>query len=227
MALPLQLLAQLPANVFPGAAPGNDPPTAESVSVGFSEVDALLPDHGLLLGAVTELSVRGGGASATTLALGVCRSAQEAGRLQAGVPSWCAFVDASASLYAPGVARAGLALSRLLVVRPDETALGRVAVRLAESQAFSVLVVDLAGVLGRGALPALGHWPRLVRRLSMAIHGTRSLVLLLTRAELYRPLPLPVAQRLELCRLGPERLSLQVVKDRQGRIGAPSHVRAL
>ena len=55
----------------------------------------------------------------------------------------------------------------------------------------------------------------------MAIQGTQSTLLLLTDASAARPLPLPVAQRIELSRPDAVHLKVQVVKDRQGRIGPP------
>ncbi len=60
-------------------------------------------------------------------------------------PSWCAFVDPSRSLYAPGVERAGVRLSHLLVVRPRPEDLVRVTLRLVESQSLPLVIVDLVG----------------------------------------------------------------------------------
>jgi recombination protein RecA len=67
---------------------------------------------------------------------------------------WCAFIDPSASLFAPGVARLGVELSRLLVVRPDIDAVERTAVRIAEARAVAMLVIDLRGALGSQSLRA-------------------------------------------------------------------------
>jgi hypothetical protein len=52
----------------------------------------------------------------------------------------------------------------------------------------------------------------------MAVEGTERCVLLLTDGAERRPLPLPVAQRLELSRPKPNQLLLRVAKDRRGRI---------
>jgi recombination protein RecA len=155
----------------------------------------------------------------TALALAAVRSVQTQARslfAQAAVP-WCAFVDASSTLYAPGVLAAGVDLARLLVVRPQPEAIGRVALKLAESGVFSLVVVDTVGTLG-SPLPALGHFGRVVRRLSMAVDGTPHGVLLLTDEKAPRSLPLPVAQRLVFARPSGEKLVVRVAKDRRGRV---------
>ena len=91
-----------------------------------------------------ELSVRGGAALATRIGLSTCHGAQQRAHEQGGQTPWCAFVDPSASLHGPGVARAGVTLERLLVVRPPLSALSRVALRIVESKAFAVVVIDTA-----------------------------------------------------------------------------------
>ncbi len=234
MALPLRLVKELPPSVFAGVGSPEDihalsdgSPSGlgpSGLRLGHPELEQALPDGGLLRGAVTEFAVRDGSALSTSVALGACRSAQEEALAHGGEAAWCAFIDASGTLHAPGVAQKGLDLSRLLVVRPDAEALKRVVVRLAESRVFAVLVVDLTGVPGRELCPNLGSWPRVIRRLSMAIQGTQTTLVLLTEASAARPLPLPVAQRIELSRPDATHLKVQVVKDRQGRIGSPSLV---
>lgn len=222
MSSALQLVKQLPSSVFLGASDaqnetglgGSDP-----LPLDYLEFTQALPEQGFLRGAVTELSVEGGAALATSVALFACLSAQEEARRSGGETAWCAFVDGSSSLHAAGVSQTGLDLSRLLVVRPQEEALQRVAVRLAESRVFAVVVVDLMGVPGRELRPELGRFPRTVRRLSMALQGSRGALLLLTDARARRALPLPVAQRVLLSRPHSEKLKLQVVKDRRGRLG--------
>jgi recombination protein RecA len=170
---------------------------------------------------VVELSIKGGSGLATAVALSACRAAQAEARRFGGAVPWCAFVDPSSTLYAPGVAQAGVALDRLLVVRPSLEALSRVALRLVESQAFAVVVIDTAGTPGAELDVALGNWPRIVRRLSMALEGSAAVVLLITDAAAARPLPLPVAMRIELARLAPDQLSLRIAKDKHGRISGP------
>jgi len=112
-------------------------------------------------------------------------------------------------------------LERLLVVRPELEALTRVSLRIAESQAFAVIVIDTAGVPGRLMSASLGAWPRIVRRFATAVSGTPACLLLITDASAPRPLPLPVAQRIELTRAHAHELTLRVAKDKYGRISSP------
>jgi hypothetical protein len=173
---------------------------------------------------VVELSVKGGSGLATAVALSACRAAQEEARRFGGAVPWCAFVDPSGSLYAPGVAQAGVSLDRLLVVRPPLEALSRVALRLVESQAFAVTIIDTAGTPGAELDVSLGAWPRIVRRLSMALEGSSGVVLLVTDAAAARPLPLPVAMRIELGRPAADQLSLRIAKDKHGRVSGPRSI---
>ena len=242
MALPVHLLEQLPAGVSCGLE-GSDARSSDAATVGaralplgLAELDALLPDQGLLRGAVVELSVAGRASLATSIALAACRAAQQEGKLKGGKMPWCAFIDPSRTLYAPGIIRAGVALERLLVVRPRPDAIARVALRMAQSGAFAVLVIDTVGAPGKvvasGAAPgapeseglSLGPWARAVRQLSMAVAGSSACVLLITDSAAPRSLPLPVAMRIELNRPTLERLSLRIAKDQRGRISAPRSI---
>ena len=223
MALPAHLLEQL-SPVFSQAGvrfarPAEGP--VQGLSFGIAELDALLPDGGLQRGSVVELCAAGEGALGTSLGLAACAQAQAQARARGGSTPWCAFIDPSATLYGPGVAATGVELARLLVVRPPLAALSRVALRLAESEAFAVVVVDLTGVVGERVSVPLGTWPRVVRRLAMAIEGTGHSVLLLTREADRRPLPLPVAQRLEVSRPAADKLLVRVAKDQRGRVSSP------
>ena len=219
MALPAHLLERLPASI----GRGEPRAVAPAVSLG-SELDGVLPDGGLPRNRVIELSVKGGLGLGTSIGLLACRSVQKEAALRGGDTPWCAFVDPSGTLYAPGVAFAGVRLDRLLVVRPRRDALERTAIRLVESQAFEVLVVDALGVPGARVNAPLGQWPRVVRRLALAAESSGSVVLLVTDGEACRPLPLPVAMRLEIERTGIDRISVQLVKDQRGRVGGPRTV---
>jgi recombination protein RecA len=228
--------------------------------LGLPLLDAALPGGGLALGSVVELQVRGASGAATSFALSACRAAQlrplhpppstgqlsepqfqnrfQNRRLQdrGSALNWCAFVDPTRSLFAPGVASLGVELSRLLIVQPDVEAMERVAVRIAESKIVSILVIDVRGVLGSlsmgslsmGSLSSNGslvngflgidwyRWQRTIRRLSLAIeHGTTS-VLVITDAAQPRPVPLPVALRLEFSRKTSASFELRVARDRNG-----------
>ncbi|HEU5076451.1 MAG TPA: recombinase A [Polyangiaceae bacterium] len=226
------------------AAATHDAAVGRTLPTGFPAIDRQLPGGGLLTGALVEFAVAGAASLATTLGLAACRSAQRAAEQLGGTVPWCAFIDPSRSLYAPGVAHAGVRLDRLLVVRPPITSglsggglsnravsggglsnsaetLGRVALRVVESQCFAVIVIDTVGVPGAELNVPLGSWPRIVRRLALALQETQSTVLLITDSTARRPLPLPVAQRIELQRSQAHKLILQVAKDRQGRVSAP------
>jgi recombination protein RecA len=226
MALPAHVLERLsPVFTQTGvrlARPAEGP--VQGLSFGIPELDALLPDGGLVRGSVVELCAAGEGALGTSLGLAACAQAQAEARARGASTPWCAFVDPSATLYGPGVAAAGVDLSRLLVARPPLAALSRVALRLAESEAFAVVVVDLTGVVGERVSVPLGTWPRVVRRLALAIEGTGHSVLLLTRSADRRPLPLPVAQRLEVSRPSADRLMVRIAKDQRGRVSSPRPV---
>lgn len=213
--------------------------------LGIPALDAALPQGGLLQGSVIELQVHGASGAATSFALCACRAAQRAGEhwqsaasaegLDAATPRpWCAFIDPSASLFAPGVARLGVDLTRLLVVRPEPAAVERVAIRIAEAKAVALLVVDLRGAMDvrggevqRGARGGWGdrglssqRWQRAVRRLALAVKQLSTTVLLITSAEQRQSLPLPVAMRLELSRAAAENVELRVGKERSGRVSS-------
>ena len=218
MALPVELLKNLPNGVGLAKAPPGA--SGEVLPIELGQVSSALPGGGLLRGSVVELSVMGGAALGTSLALAAVRAVQQEAAMHGGELPWCAFLDPSASLYAPGVHKAGVDLERLLVVRPNLEALTRIAIRLAESRAFAVLAIDTLGVPGASLSSRAGAWARTVRRLALAVEDTATVVMLLTEHEARRGSALPVAQRLLLSRPAPDLLRLQVVKDRQGRISA-------
>ncbi|HEY3665543.1 MAG TPA: recombinase A [Polyangiaceae bacterium] len=230
MALPAHLLERLPAaslrqhGVSIGQSAAGPEPINAGLSLGVEALNRVLPDHGLPRGAVVELSIHGGSALGTSLGLAACRAAQLAAVERGGSMPWCAFLDPSGTLYAPGVAAAGVNLERLLVVRPSVEALSRVALRIVESAACAVTVIDLIGVPGQSLAVNLTAWLRVVRRLAMGVDGTAHSVILLTDASEQRPLPLPVAQRIELERPTEGKLVVRVAKDKQGRVSAPRSV---
>lgn len=220
MALPLPLLEQLPASFGRGELRHELP----VLPLGIAALDAVLPEGGLPRGKVIELAVASGIALGTSVGLSACQSAQKEAEAQGSDAPWCAFVDPSGTLHAPGVVGAGVRLDRLLVVRPSLEALERTAIRLVESQAFAVVVLDTVGVPGARPNVSLGTWPRVIRRLSLAMEGSGTTVLLITDSDAHRPLPLPVAMRLELIRTAVDHLSIEVAKDRRGRVSGPRTV---
>jgi RecA/RadA recombinase len=197
---------------------------AKALPIGLWGIDGVLPDGGFPRGAVVELASPGGLARSTSVALAACASAQSAARLRGGeatAGAWCAWIDATGTLFAPAVQRAGVDLSKLLVVRPPSDSLARVAVRIAASRVFSIVVIDAAGVPGALARQRLDKWGTAVRRLSLAIEGSETSVLLLTDSRARRSMPLPAAMRIELDRPAANRLNLRIAKERHGRIAQP------
>ncbi len=201
--------------------------------LGIQSLDAELPDAGLPRGGVVEIGSAAGLGRATALALAACSSAQVASaqRDQAfeADRAWCAWIDSSHTLYAPGVIQAGVEPERLLVVRPDPEDIARLAVRLTASGVFSVVVIDRSGVPGAGLCNRLGlaghrgraRWHIVVRRLALAAEANQTTVLLLSSTSVARKEALPTAMRLELSRPSHERLSLRITKDRRGRLRGP------
>jgi hypothetical protein len=193
------------------------------LSLGLPALDAALPLQGLPYGSVTELQVRGTSGAATSFALCACRAAQQqaasAGIHRGAASPWCAFIDPAATLYAPGVARLGVDLDHLLVVRPELEAVGRAALRIVEANLASVLVIDLTGAERSLDEHIWQHnWHRNVRRLALAVKATATSILLLTRSEQFQTLPLPTFMRLEFTRRSSESFELRVAKERTGRI---------
>ena len=146
--------------------------------------------------------------------------------------AWCAWIDPEGTLYAPGVAKAGVDLARLLVVRPPRAELGRIAVKVVTSRAFEIVAVDMDALPHSLATSAVAidpprraskrrAWPSevLVRKLALAAEEGGVTILLLTDASASRAVPWPVSLRLELARPSREELSVRVAKDRHGRVG--------
>ncbi|MFO0763222.1 MAG: recombinase A, partial [Byssovorax sp.] len=195
--------------------------------LGLGKLDEALPEGGLPRGAVVEISAPYGLARAGTLALAACASAQSEARARHGeetAEAWCAWLDPTSSLFAPAVAAAGVDLERLLIVRPGADDLAKVASRVAASGAFSVVVIDLAGVPGARVGERLDRWVNQVRRLALAVEGSETVILLLTDAYAQRSLPLPVALRLEVDRAVEDRVMVRVAKDRRGRVSPAASV---
>lgn len=194
-------------------------------------VSALLPDGGLLRGGVVEIATARGLGKATSLALAACASAQSEARLRGGgiatQGAWCGWVDSTGSLHAPFVESQGVDLARLLIVRPPTDKFAKVAVRMAESRAFSVLVIDTVGALGdhnRLRSDEVGRYATTVRRLSLAIEGSDRTIVLITDLWAHRPMVLPVAMRIEIERPNVDRLYVRVGKDRFGRVTSKTAV---
>jgi recombination protein RecA len=221
------LLARLPADFLQRAKSNGVSIGDQNLGLGLGEgrpaasevlsfgLGALAPELSLLRGEVNELCVARSGGLGTCLALNACAEAQRQGLgLATDEAQWCAFVDPTASLYAPGVAAQQVALDRLLVVRPPVESLARVALRLARSKVFVLVVVDTTGPLGHSIAVDLGGWVRIVRQMTLALEGSRACVLLITNELARRPLALPVARRIEINRAKPDVLRFRIARDR-------------
>lgn len=221
MAHPADLLESLSASLSGQARLGYANRTnglPSGLGLGWPELEACLPDKGLARGHVVQLAALHPGALTTTLALKACAGAQQQGHALGTEVPWCAYLDPSKSLHAPGVAEFGLRLDRLLVVTPEPQALTSVALRVVRSSVFAVVVVDMTGGLGFNVGRSLNAWVRVVRQMALALEGQRTVVLLLTDASSQSSLPLPVAQRIELRKSHLNQLDLRVAKDRWGRV---------
>lgn len=217
--LDLDLALRTPTSI------GARAPEAARPPLSLGRLDEVLPDGGLPRGAIVEIASPSALARSTSLVLTACAAAQAEARLCSGDPrtvgAWCAFVDPWSTLHAPAVARAGVDLARLLVVRPPLDAVARVAVRIVRSRAFCLVAIDLAGIPGASTREGirLDRWVNVVRRLALAVENTDTTVLLSTDLRVARPLPLPVSMRIEL--------SLTGSASRVERIGARTHRVAL
>jgi recombination protein RecA len=185
-------------------------PSEESVlGLDWPEFEKGLPDRGLPRGVVEIASVRGG---TTTVAIRAVRAVHEA-----DPQAWCAWIspksEETPSLYAPALVKDGVDLDRLLVVRPEPQALARTAVKVAASGAFELVVIDVPArsALGRSKVPDAV----VVRKLALAAEESGTTSLLLTNAHAPRPVPWPVAMRLEVERR-PDAIAFRITKDRRG-----------
>jgi hypothetical protein len=206
------------------------------LSLGWPELERVLPDRGLPRG-VVEIAgekMRGGG---TTVSLAAVRAVHAA-----DPRAWCAWITESkvSSLYAPALAQVGVDLERLLVVRPEPVDLARTVVKVAVSGAFDLVVIDApSGLDGRLTLPQDGHGARamprrgsrarvdgavIVRKLALAAEDKGTTFIILTDAFTSRAVPWPVALRLEVERR-PEAIAVRVTKDRRGRASSQHVVR--
>jgi hypothetical protein len=220
MALPAHLLSRLSPELMRALKSGSGKETETAPGFSLGALDAVLPDGGFLRGGVVELSLAEG-VPGTSLVLAACQGIQRRAEGVGSSVPWCAFVDPGETLHAPGVAEAGVRLDRLLVARPSLAELPRIALRLAKSAAFELVIVDLVGVRGGAVRVPLDPWARLVRRLAMEVDGTGRSVVLMTEAGAPRALPLPVAQRIEIARPAFDRLVARVAKDRRGHVTPP------
>lgn len=205
-------------------------PERAVLSLGWPELEKVLPDRGIPRGVVeiaspsakpvtTRGALRGGG---TTVALAAVQAVHGGDDR-----SWCAWItpQGAPSLYAPALVQAGVDLSRLLVIRPRSAELARTAIKVATSGAFDLVVIDAqAGIDGRlaGGGRSKVDGSVVVRKLALAAEEKGTTCLVLTNAYESRATPWPVALRVEVERR-PDALAVRVTKDRRGR-AASQHV---
>jgi hypothetical protein len=154
----------------------------------WPELNALVPS---LPEGVTELRARGLGAS--TVALAYLHAA----------PGLCAWIDPAGTLYAPALVQAGIDLERLLVVRAPEEEARRIATKVALSEAFDLVVVDMRTLRARAKDDVF------VRKLTM--QHTRTV--LITDAYDTKRTAWPTALALDVSR-NPSGIHVRVVKER-------------
>jgi hypothetical protein len=195
---------------------------------GLAPLDRALAEGGLPLGVSVLSSPRGvGGAGEVAV--------RALAQLQASRPCLTAWVDPSQSLFAPGLLRRGVDLSRLVVVRPSSENRAMAALELVASGAFAAVVVDLDDPWGgatsepapalageheaeaRAALRrALAQEERLLRRLTEASKKAGTAVLLLADSARRRSAPLPAALRLTCTMPSLHTLVVHIDHDRRG-----------
>jgi recombination protein RecA len=181
-----------------------------------------LPDAGLPCGAIVQLSCTHRLSHGTSIALDACAEAQNQAILKGGSPAWCAWIDPSRSLHAPGAASHGVHLERLLVVQPPSKTIGTIALHIIQSSLFPLLIIDIHGIPGASQNPPMQPWLNMTRRLAIAARETNTCVVLLTDPTQTIPYPLPVALRLELQQPKEGTLRMKVTKERRGRLNSTS-----
>ena len=194
-----------------------------------SPLSDVLPEGGFPRGAVVELASPANLAHGASIALAACAASQDESVRSGRDKTWCAFLDPDHTLFAPALQEKGVALDRLLVLRPPRHLLARVAVQVASARIFSVIVVDVSGVPGASPrhLPrseSLEAWSKVARRLALSLEKTPTTLFLLTRAEAHRPLALPVSMRVELENVDAGKLAVRIAKDKYGRVTSPRQI---
>jgi cell division inhibitor SulA/protein ImuA len=202
---------------------------AETIKMG-GPLSTVLPEGGFPLGAVVELVSPANLGHGLGVALAACAESQRQSAEHGGEMAWCAFLDPDRTLFGPAVEASGVRLERLLVLHPPRSLLAATAVRVASSQLFSVIVVDVASVPGVRTSPAAARaesmqaWWKAARRLALAVENTNTTLFLLTKAEAHRASSLPVAMRVEMENRGFDGLAVGVAKEKHGRVTQPRRI---
>jgi recombination protein RecA len=194
-----------------------------------SPLSSVLPEGGFPRGCVVEIASPANLGHGLSVSLAACAASQEESVRCGRDKAWCAFLDPDCTLFGPAVQERGVSLERLLVLRPPRSLLTRVAVQVAASRIFSVIVVDVCSVPGASSreqhrFESMETWAKVTRRLALCLEKTPTTLFLLTRAEAHRPLALPVAMRLELENADAHRLVVRIAKEKFGRVTSPQQI---
>lgn len=181
------------------------PSASASLGTGFPLLDALLPEAGWPAGALTELLADRPGIGALRLLMPALARLQRAGR-------WLLWIAPPFLPYAPALDRAGLDLSRLLVLRSDAPP------RAGQREQLWMLEQALRLPLCGAALAWPGEVPMpALRRLQLAAESSGACGFLYRATTAARQAS-PAALRL-LLEPGPEALRIEVLKCRGGWAG--------
>jgi len=181
-ARPLLLLDQLRTEIR--RIEGRPVVSSRYLASGQPEIDRLLAGGGFKCGAITQL-VGPAASGKTSIALSAIAQATQHGGL-------AAYVDGSQDLYPPAAHAKGVALEKMLIVRPPTLALGLWAVEvLVASGAFRLVVAQLPALI-----QVARETETAMRRIVLSAERAGGTVVWLTE----RPLRVPSAARLYLSR---------------------------
>jgi hypothetical protein len=230
MAAATLAVSQLPPSISRWVSLGTTASAREPLPMGMP-LSTVLPGGGFPAGAVVELASPANLGHGLGIALEACAKSQERSAKLGADMAWCVILDPDRTLFGPAVQASGVCLERLLVLRPPRHLLTRVAVRVAASRLFSVIVVDVASVPGARAASknearseSMQVWWKAARRLALAVENTNTTLFLLTQSEAQRASHLPVAMRVELENRGPSDLVVRIAKEKHGRVNQPRQI---
>ena len=176
-------------------------PPAGVLATGFPALDAVLPDAGWPMGALTEILVPREGTGELRLVLPGLVDLGTRGR-------WLAWVGSPHVPYAPALEARGIVLSRVLWIRSDDSV----------RQLWSAEQALRSGVCGAVLVWPARVQPRRLRRLRLAAESGGAWALLF-RDEASPGEGSPASLRLRIAPAGVGRLAVEVQKCR-GRPGA-------
>jgi len=191
-------------------------PAPAALLTGYPALDALLPGGGLPRGRIVEI-VGSTSSGKLSIALGAMAQLTRAGSLGA-------FIDVTGQFFAPAAEAAGVALDRLLVVRPIPPLALEAALVVVQSRAFTLAVLDAPTAATPDRLEA-SHAARLRR---LCEEGDTALVLLREPSAARPGRPLVQAATLRL-RVRPRLEGTRVIVDKNaaGPEGAAAELRIL